>query len=218
MFLFYTPWKRVKKENIGLKWVDNSGRGIIIIQNNAALIYGINRQNTNSIRASNNIVINGVTIFISEKFKGSCEWYFKSDIAGFQFDNTNIIKIKTFIDKIRNLTTFFIFFSFSFKSLMASSIDGRKTWRVWKIYFWHRFIDWWQIINTFFPVFPPNNHKDSDLDVSWWQNYEDQQKRHSFHVTSRVIGWHFVYYFHFTLSSGILNICFVRLPALFAAW
>ena len=123
MFLFYTPWKRVKKENIGLKWVDNSGRGIIIIQNNAALIYGINRQNTNSIRASNNIVINGVTIFISEKFKGSCEWYFKSDIAGFQFDNTNIIKIKTFIDKIRNLTTFFIFFSFSFKSLMASSID-----------------------------------------------------------------------------------------------
>ena len=55
------------------KWVDNSGREIISIQNNATLIYGINGQNTTSTSASNNNVINGVTIFISEKFKGSCE-------------------------------------------------------------------------------------------------------------------------------------------------
>ena len=142
MFLFCTPWKRVKKGNIGLKWVDNSGRGIISIQNNATLIYGINGQNTTSTSASNN-VINGVTIFISEKFKGSCEWYFKSDIAEFQFDYMNKIKLKTFIDKIRNVTKFSIFFSASFKSLITWSIDGRKTWRVWKTYFWHRFIDWW---------------------------------------------------------------------------
>ena len=86
MLLFYTPWKRVKKGNIGPKWVDNSGREIISIQNNATLIYGINGQNTTSTSASNNNVINGVTIFISEKFKGSREWYFKSDIAEFQFD------------------------------------------------------------------------------------------------------------------------------------
>ena len=120
----------VKKGNIHLKWVDNSGREIISIRNNATLIYSINRQNTTSASASNN-VINGVTIFISEKFKGSCEWYFKSDIAEFEFDYTNKIKLKTFIDKIRNLTKFSIFFSSSFKRLMAGSIDGRKTWREW---------------------------------------------------------------------------------------
>ena len=143
MFLFYTPWKRVKKGNIGLKWVDNRGREIISIQNNATLIYGINGQNTTSTSASNNNVINGVTIFISEKFKGSCKWYFKSDIAEFQFDYTNKIKLKIFIDKILNLTKFSIFFFPSYKPLMTRSIDGRKTWRVWATYVWHRFIDWW---------------------------------------------------------------------------
>ena len=61
----------VKKGNIGLKWVDNSGRAIISIRNKTTLIYGINEQNTTSTSASNN-VINGVTIFISEKFKGLC--------------------------------------------------------------------------------------------------------------------------------------------------
>ena len=71
----------VKKGNIDLKWVDNSGREIISIRNNATLIYSINGQNTTSTSASNNNVINGVTIFISEKFKSSSEWYFKSDIA-----------------------------------------------------------------------------------------------------------------------------------------
>ena len=52
---------------------DNSGREIISIQNNATLIYGINGQNTTWTSDSNNNVINGVTIFISEKFEGSCE-------------------------------------------------------------------------------------------------------------------------------------------------
>ena len=32
----------------------------------------------------------------------------------------------------------------------------------------------------FFFVLPPNNHKNRDLDVNWWQNYEDQKNRHSF--------------------------------------
>ena len=129
--LFFRCVLRVRKANNDLKWVDNSGREIISIRNNATLIYGINGQNTTSTSASNNNVINGVTIFISEKFKGSCEWYFKSDIAEFEFDYTNKIKLKTFIDKIRNLTKFSIFFSSSFKPLMTWSIDGRKTWRVW---------------------------------------------------------------------------------------
>ena len=71
--LFFLCVLGVKKENTGLKWVDNSGREIISIRNNATLIYGINAQNTTSTKASNNNVINGVTIFISEKFKGSCE-------------------------------------------------------------------------------------------------------------------------------------------------
>ena len=145
MLFFYTPWKRVKKGNIGwyvLKWVDNSGREISI-QNNATLIYGINGQSTTLTSASKNNVINGATIFIPEKFKGSCKWYFKSDIAEFQFDYTNKIKLKIFIDKIRNLTKFSIFFFPSFKPLMTRSIDGRKTWRVWATYVWHRFIDWW---------------------------------------------------------------------------
>ena len=62
----------VKKGNIGLKWVDNLDREIISIRNNATLIYGINGQNTTLTSASTN-VINGVTIFISEKFKGLCE-------------------------------------------------------------------------------------------------------------------------------------------------
>ena len=140
MFLFYTPWKQVEKGNIGVKWVDNSGKGMKSIQNNATLIYSINGQNTTSTSATNNNIINGVTIFISEKFKGSCEWYFKSDIAEFQFDYTNKIKLKTSIDKIRNLNQFSIFFSSSFKSLMTWIIDGRKTRRVWKTYFWHRYI------------------------------------------------------------------------------
>ena len=141
--LFFRFVPGVKKGNIGLKWVDNSGREIISIRNNATLIYGINGQNTTSTSASNNNVINGVTIFISEKFKGSCEWYFKSDIAEFQLVYTNKIKLKTFINKIRNLTKFSIFFSSSFKLLMTWSIDRRKTWREWKTYFWYRFIDWW---------------------------------------------------------------------------
>ena len=67
--LFFRCVLGVKKGNIGLKWIDNSGREIISIQNNATLIYGINGQNTTSTSASNN-VINRVTIFISEKFKG----------------------------------------------------------------------------------------------------------------------------------------------------
>ena len=60
----------VKKGNIDLKWVDNSGREIIRIRKNAALIYGINGQNATSKSTSNN-VIKGVTISISEKFKGT---------------------------------------------------------------------------------------------------------------------------------------------------
>ena len=67
--IFFRCVLEVKKGSIGLKWVDNSGREIISIRNNATLIYGINGQNTTSTSASNN-VINGVTIFISEKFKG----------------------------------------------------------------------------------------------------------------------------------------------------
>ena len=141
--MFFRCVLGVKEGNIGLKWVDNSGREIISIWNNATLIYSINGQNTTSASASNNNVINGVTIFISEKFKGSCEWYFKWDIAEFELDYMNKIKLKTFIDKIRSLTKFSIFFSSSFKRLMTWSIDGRKTWRVWKSYFWHRFNDWW---------------------------------------------------------------------------
>ena len=125
--LFFRCVLGVKKRSIGLKWVDNLGREIISTQNNTTLIYGINGQNTTSTSASNNNVINGVTIFISEKFKGSCEWYFKSDIAEFEFDYTNKIKLKTFIDKIRNLTKFSIFFSSSFKPLMTLSFDGRMT-------------------------------------------------------------------------------------------
>ena len=128
---FFRCVLRVKKRNIGLKWVDNSGREIISTQNNATLIYSVNGQNTTSTNASNNNVISGVTIFISEKFKGSCEWYFKSDTAEFEFDYTNKIKLKTFIDKIRNLTKFSIFFSSLLKPLMTWSIDGRKTWSVW---------------------------------------------------------------------------------------
>ena len=130
-FLFFRCVLGVKKGNIGLKWVDNSGREIISIRNNATLIYGINAQNATSTKTRNNNVISGVILFISEKFKGSHGWYFKSDIAEFEFDYTNQIKLKTFIDKIRNLTKFSIFFSFSFKSLMTWSISGRKTWRVW---------------------------------------------------------------------------------------
>ena len=142
MFLFDTPWKRqkpscffrcvlgVKKGNIGLKWVDNSGRGVISIRNNAALIEGIDGQNTTSTSASNN-AINGVTIFISEKFEGLGEWHFKSDIAEFEFNYAKKIKLKTFIDKIRYLTKFSIFFSSLFRPLMTWSFDGRKTWRVW---------------------------------------------------------------------------------------
>ena len=94
MFIFYIPWKRqkpccfwcilgVKKGNIDLKWVDNSGREIISIRNKATLIYSINGQNTTSTSASNNNVINGVTIFISEKFKVSCEWSLNQILQSF---------------------------------------------------------------------------------------------------------------------------------------
>ena len=131
--LFFRCVLGVKKGNIGLKWVDNSFKEIISIRNNATLIYDINVQNTTLTSASNNNVINGVTTFIFEKFNGSCEWYFKSDIAEFEFDYANSIKLKTFINKICNLTKFSIFFSFSFKPLMTWSVllKGRKDWRVW---------------------------------------------------------------------------------------
>ena len=71
--LFFRCILRVKKGNIGLKWVDNSGREVISIRNNAALIYGINGQNTTSTSTTNNNVINRVTIFIFEKIYGSCQ-------------------------------------------------------------------------------------------------------------------------------------------------
>ena len=119
ILLFFRCVLGVKKGNIGLKWVDNSFRETISIRNNATLIYGINVQNITSTSASNDNVINGVIIFISEKFKGSCEWNFKSDIAEFEFGYANKIKLKTFTDKIRNLTKFSIFFSSLFKPLMT---------------------------------------------------------------------------------------------------
>ena len=129
--MFFWSVLGVKKGNIGLTWVDNSDREIISIRNKATLIYSINGQNTTTSSSATNNVINGVTIFISEKLKGLCEWYFKSDIAEFEFDYAKKIKLKTFIDKIRNLTKFSIFFSSSFKPLMTWSFDGRMTWRVW---------------------------------------------------------------------------------------
>ena len=39
--MFFRCVLGVKKGNIGLKWVDNSGREILSIRNNATLIYGI---------------------------------------------------------------------------------------------------------------------------------------------------------------------------------
>ena len=154
---------RVKKGNIGLKWVDNSVREIIIIRHNATLIYGINGQNITSTSASNN-VINGVTNFISEKFKGLCEWYFKSDIAELEFDYAKKIKLKIFIDKIRNLTKFSIFFSSSFKPLMIWSFDGRKTWRVWlkDLLLTHIYGLVIHHYTFLFSVLPPNNNENSN--------------------------------------------------------
>ena len=112
--MFFRSLLGVKKGNIGLKWVDNYFRELINIRNNATLIInGINVQITISTNACNNNVIKGATIFISEKI-GSCECYFKSDIPEFEFDYTNKIKLKTFIDKIRNLAKFSIFFFFFF--------------------------------------------------------------------------------------------------------
>ena len=67
--MFFRCVLGVKKGNIDLKWAGNAGWEIISIRNKATLIYGINGQNTTSTSASNT-VINGVTIFISEKFKG----------------------------------------------------------------------------------------------------------------------------------------------------
>ena len=61
---------RIKKRKIGQKRVNNLDKEIISIRNNATLIYGINLIQL----ASNNNVISGITIFISEKitqqFKG----------------------------------------------------------------------------------------------------------------------------------------------------
>ena len=93
-FLFFRCVLGVKKGNIGLKSVDNSGKEIKSIRNNATLVYGINGQSATSASASNNNVINHFTIFISEKFKGSCQWYFKLNIAEFEFDYANKNKIE----------------------------------------------------------------------------------------------------------------------------
>ena len=66
--MFFRCVLGVKKGNIGIKWVDNSGREIISIGNNGTLIYGINGQNTTSTSATNN-VINGVTISFPRNLK-----------------------------------------------------------------------------------------------------------------------------------------------------
>ena len=141
MFFSMCPWAKERKH--WPKWVDNSGREIIGIRENAALIYGINGQNTTSASASNN-AINGVNIFISGKCKGLCEWYFKSDIAEFEFDYVKQIKLKTFIDKNVILQTFP--FSFLLRlSLWWPEVltEGRPEGYDWITYFRHRFIDWW---------------------------------------------------------------------------
>ena len=66
--MFFRCVLGVKKGNIGIKWVDNSGREIISIGNNGTLIYVINGQNTTSTSATNN-VINGVTISFPRNLK-----------------------------------------------------------------------------------------------------------------------------------------------------
>ena len=126
LFIWYVLG--VKKGNIGLKRVDNSGKEIISIRNNATLIYGINAQNTTSTSASNN-VINGVTIFISEKFKG-LQVILSIKYCRIWIWSRKKNKIEN-IGKIRNLTKFSIFFFSTFKPLMIWSSDGRKTWRIW---------------------------------------------------------------------------------------
>ena len=126
--IFFRCVLEVKKGSIGLKWVDNSGREIISIRNNATLIYGINAQNTTSTSASNN-VINGVTIFISEKFKG-LQVILSIKYCRIWIWSRKKNKIEN-IGKIRNLTKFSIFFFSTFKPLMIWSSDGRKTWRIW---------------------------------------------------------------------------------------
>ena len=97
--LFFRCVLGAKKGSIGLKWVDNSGREIICIQNNATLIYGINGQKATSTSASNN-VINGATIFILEKFKGLC------DTLNQILQNLNLItRKKNKIENIRRQNT-----------------------------------------------------------------------------------------------------------------
>ena len=125
------------------------------------------------------------------------------------------------IDKIRNLAKFSIFFSSSFKPLI-----DLKYWQDLKsLSEKFAFGTDWLIgdgpLVLFFSVLPLNNHENSDLNVSRWQNYEDQKNRYGFQVTSRFIGWHnessgVFQRIIFTLSSRILStICFVGMPALF---
>ena len=109
--MFFRCVLGVKKGNIGLKWVDDSGREIISIRNNATLIYRINGQNATSASASNN-VINGVTIFICQKFKICASDTLNQILQNFNSVTWEKIKLKTFIDNIRNLTKFSIFFFF----------------------------------------------------------------------------------------------------------
>ena len=118
------------------------------------------------------------------------EWYFKSDTAEFEFDYTNKIKLKTLIDKIPNLTKFSIFFSSSLKPLndlkyLQDLKDPRE-----KFTFGIDLLIGDGPLILFFSALPSNNHENSNLDVSMWQqNYEDQKGRYGFHVTLRIIGW-----------------------------
>ena len=93
------------------------------------------------------------------------------------------------IDKIRNLTKFSIFFSSSLKPL-----NDLKYWQGLngpseKFTFGTDLLIGDEPLILFFSVLPSNNHENSNLDVSMWQqNYEDQKDRYGFQVTLRVIG------------------------------
>ena len=87
--MFFRCVLGVKKGNIGLKWVDNSGREIKSIRNNATLIYGINEQNITSTSTSNNLT--SVSLSSFPRSLKVCA----SDTLNQIFQNLNLITRKT---------------------------------------------------------------------------------------------------------------------------
>ena len=155
---------RMKKRKIGQKRVNNLDKEIISIRNNATLIYGINLIQLRQLLAITTLSAVSLSSFPRKShsnLKVNLQWFnsrrFVRVILPIRYWLHEQDKVENIIDKIRNFTKVFIFFSSSFKSLMnywwkenLKGLTERPTFDT-------DLLTGYRSLILFFSVVPPNN-------------------------------------------------------------